>query len=413
MAMRFEHEFTVPVPVEQAWSVLLDVERIAPCLPGAALEKAEGDSFTGRMKVKVGPITVTYRGEAAFENVDEDARTLALRASGREARGSGTANATVTARLRPDDAGGPGRPGTADASDAAGSGGAATGSAASAESGGTAGSATRVTVETSFKVTGRPAQFGRGVMGEVGAKLIDRFAANLAALLEAGEAGPATADTVPLTPVPAPELAVPAQAPPGTPETNGRGTAGTPRTGGQDTVGTPGADGQGTAGTPGTGGRGTTGTPEANGQGTGGTPRTDGQDTVGTPGADGRGTAGRAADGRKESPRHLTAVPSPTETPEGSEASREPERSDTPETAGASGNLAPVTELSPAKAERAAGRDTHPAGTSRTSLTADEEALDLMEIAGIPLLRRAAPLLGAVAGLAVAAWLTRRALRRR
>ncbi|MFI7046479.1 SRPBCC domain-containing protein [Streptosporangium sandarakinum] len=373
MAMRFEHEFTVPVPVEQAWSVLLDVERIAPCLPGAALEKAEGDSFTGRMKVKVGPITVTYRGEAAFENVDEDARTLALRASGREARGSGTANATVTARLRPDDAGGPGRPGAEGTAGTAGSEEVAAGSASSAESGGTAGSATRVTVETSFKVTGRPAQFGRGMMGEVGAKLIDRFAANLAALLEAGETGPATADTVPLPPIPAPESAVPAQAPPGR----------------------------------------TAGTPAANGQGTAGTPRTDGQGRAGTPEANGQATAGRAADGRKESPRHLTAVPSPTETPEGSEASREPERADTPETAGASENLAPVTELSPAGAERAAGRDTHPAGTSRTSLTADEEALDLMEIAGIPLLRRAAPLLGAVAGLAVAAWLTRRALRRR
>ncbi|MGW0071103.1 SRPBCC domain-containing protein [Streptosporangium sandarakinum] len=406
MAMRFEHEFTVPVPVEQAWSVLLDVERIAPCLPGAALEKAEGDSFTGRMKVKVGPITVTYRGEAAFENVDEDARTLALRASGREARGSGTANATVTARLRPDDAGGPGRPGAEGTAGTAGSEEVAAGSASSAESGGTAGSATRVTVETSFKVTGRPAQFGRGMMGEVGAKLIDRFAANLAALLEAGEAGPATADTVPLPPIPAPESAVPAQAPPGR-------TAGTPAANGQGTAGTPRTDGQGTAGARGTGGQKTTGAPEANGQGTGGTPRADGQGPAGTSEADHRGTAGRAADGRKESPRHLTAVPSPTETPEGSEASREPERADTPETAGASENLAPVTELSPAGAERAAGRDTHPAGTSRTSLTADEEALDLMEIAGIPLLRRAAPLLGAVAGLAVAAWLTRRALRRR
>ncbi|GGP95056.1 SRPBCC domain-containing protein [Streptosporangium pseudovulgare] len=433
MAMRFEHEFTVPVPVEQAWSVLLDVERIAPCLPGAALEKAEGDSFTGRMKVKVGPITVTYRGEAAFESVDENARTLALRASGRETRGSGTANATVTARLRPDDAGGPGRPGaegTAGSAGSAGSEGTA-GSASpagSAESGGPAGSATRVTVETSFNVTGRPAQFGRGVMGEVGAKLIDRFAANLAALLEAAEAGPATADTVPLTPVPAPEPAIPAQAPPdrttGTPETNGQGTAGTPRadgqgaagtpgTGGQNTIGTPEANGQGTGGTPRTDGQGTAGTAEADNRGAGGTPRMDGQGAARTPEADDRGTAGRAADGRKESPRHLTAVPSPTETPEGSEASKEPERSDTAETAGASGDLAPVTELSPAGAERAAGRDTHPAGTSRTSLTADEEALDLMEIAGIPLLRRAAPLLGAVAGLAVAAWLTRRALRRR
>ncbi|MEU9835515.1 SRPBCC family protein [Streptosporangium sp. NPDC048047] len=392
MAMRFEHEFTVPVPVEQAWSVLLDVERIAPCLPGAALEKAEGDSFTGRMKVKVGPITVIYRGEAAFENMDEDARTLTLRASGRETRGSGTANATVTARLRSDDAGGPAGP---------------------------ADSATRVVVETSFNVTGRPAQFGRGVMGEVGAKLIDRFAANLAALLEAGEAGPATADTVPLTPVPAPESAVPeeageageaGEAPPGrvtgAPESAVQGTTGAPRTDGRGTAGAPQANGQGTTGAPGTGGQDTDGTSEADGRGT------PGRDTPG------RAADSRGADGRKETARHLTAVPSPTETPEGTEATeateaKEPERPDTPETAEAPVTLAPVTELPPAGAERAAGRDSHPAGTSRTSLTPDEEALDLMEIAGIPLLKRAAPLLAAVAGLAVAAWLTRRALRRR
>src|SRR5882757_4451249 len=98
MAMRFEHEFTVPVPVEQAWSVLLDVERVAPCLPGAALDRVGDDSFTGRMKVKVGPITVTYQGEATFEDVDKDAHSLTIKAAGKEARGSGTAGATVIAR---------------------------------------------------------------------------------------------------------------------------------------------------------------------------------------------------------------------------------------------------------------------------------------------------------------------------
>ena len=98
MAMRFEHEFTVPVPIEQAWAVLLDVERVAPCLPGAALDVFEGDEFTGRMKVKVGPITVTYRGSATFEDVDKDAHTLTMQASGKEARGAGTAAATVKAR---------------------------------------------------------------------------------------------------------------------------------------------------------------------------------------------------------------------------------------------------------------------------------------------------------------------------
>lgn len=147
MAMRFEHEFTVPVPIEQAWAVLLDVERVAPCLPGAALDVFEGDEFTGRMKVKVGPITVTYRGTAKFQDVDKDSYTLTIQASGKEARGSGTASATVKARLRERD------------------------------------EATLVTVETSFNVTGRPAQFGRGVMAEVGGKLIERFADNLAQLI--------------------------------------------------------------------------------------------------------------------------------------------------------------------------------------------------------------------------------------
>ncbi len=156
MAMRFEHEFTVPVPVEQAWPVLLDVERIAPCLPGASIDGVEGNTFTGKMKVKVGPITVAYSGKASFEEIDKDAHKVVLKAAGRETRGSGTANATVNARLHDD------------------------------------GGRTRVTVETSFNVTGRPAQFGRGVMNEVGAKLIDRFAENLAELLR-GDTEAATA----------------------------------------------------------------------------------------------------------------------------------------------------------------------------------------------------------------------------
>ncbi|TYB47580.1 carbon monoxide dehydrogenase [Nonomuraea sp. PA05] len=147
MAMRFEHEFTVPVPIEQAWAVLLDVERVAPCLPGATLDIFEGDEFTGRMKVKVGPITVTYRGTAKFEDVDKDSFSLTIQASGKEARGSGTASATVKAHMEARD------------------------------------EATLVTVETSFNVTGRPAQFGRGVMAEVGGRLIEKFAANLAELL--------------------------------------------------------------------------------------------------------------------------------------------------------------------------------------------------------------------------------------
>ncbi|MGW0802023.1 SRPBCC family protein [Nonomuraea sp. NPDC002799] len=233
MAMRFEHEFTVPVPVEQAWAVLLDVERVAPCLPGATLDIFEGDEFTGRMKVKVGPIVVTYKGSAKFEDVDKDSNTLTIQATGKEARGSGTAAATVKARM-----------------------------AAAGES------TTTVVVETTFNVTGRPAQFGRGVMAEVGGKLIDKFAGNLAALLSEPTVEP---------------MAAPAE---------------------------------------------------------------------------------------DEDERHLSAVP-------------------------------PVPE-----------QDAHPVGTLRTSRTPDEEALDLLELAGQPLLKRLAPVAGAIAALLLLVWVIRRLTRR-
>ncbi|PSK92965.1 carbon monoxide dehydrogenase subunit G [Murinocardiopsis flavida] len=147
MATKLHNEFTVPVPVDEAWEVLLDVERIAPCMPGASLDSVDGDTFTGKVKVKVGPITVTYRGEARFTDKDAATRSVAVDANGKEARGSGTAAAKVTASL-------------------------------SAE-----GDGTRVTVDTDLNVTGRVAQFGRGVMADVSAKLVDRFAANLAAEL--------------------------------------------------------------------------------------------------------------------------------------------------------------------------------------------------------------------------------------
>lgn len=90
MAMRFEHEFTVPVPVERAWTTLLDVERVAPCLPGASVDAVQGDEISGRMKVKVGPITVVYRGKAVFEEIDKDGRTVTMKASGKETKGAGT-----------------------------------------------------------------------------------------------------------------------------------------------------------------------------------------------------------------------------------------------------------------------------------------------------------------------------------
>lgn len=151
MSTRLENEFTVPVPVDRAWATLLDVERVAPCMPGATLDSVEGDTLTGRVKVKVGPVTVTYRGQATFVEKDETRHTVLVEAKGKEARGTGEAQATVRATLH----------------DADGD--------------------TRVEVNTDLNVTGRVAQFGRGVMADVSAKLVDRFATNLAAELRKGE----------------------------------------------------------------------------------------------------------------------------------------------------------------------------------------------------------------------------------
>jgi carbon monoxide dehydrogenase subunit G len=159
MAMEMDHSFTVPVPPERAWDVLLDVEKIAPCMPGATVDEFDGEVVTGRIKVKVGPVSLTYRGTAKFTERDPDARVILLEASGKETRGAGTASATVRATLEP-------------------------------ESGG---DGTTASMHTTMNVTGRPAQFGRGVMVEVGSKLVEQFAQNLRQLIaEDGAAGSGT-----------------------------------------------------------------------------------------------------------------------------------------------------------------------------------------------------------------------------
>ncbi|MEU3344595.1 SRPBCC family protein [Streptomyces sp. NPDC006700] len=138
--MELNHEFTVPVPVDDAWRALLDIERVAPCLPGATVQEYDGTTVTGSVKVKLGPITVNYKGTAVFEEQDEAAHRMVLAASGRETRGQGTARATVTGTLQERDGG------------------------------------TAVSVRTDLTVTGRPAQFGRGVLAEVGDRLVGQFA---------------------------------------------------------------------------------------------------------------------------------------------------------------------------------------------------------------------------------------------
>src|ERR1700755_1895725 len=97
--MELEHSFVIPVPPEQAWGVLLDVEKVAPCMPGATVDSVDGDDVKGRMKIKVGPVALTYAGTARFTEKDERARRVVLEAPGKETRGSGTAAATITSTL--------------------------------------------------------------------------------------------------------------------------------------------------------------------------------------------------------------------------------------------------------------------------------------------------------------------------
>jgi carbon monoxide dehydrogenase subunit G len=168
--MDLEHSFTVPVPEDRAWEVLLDVERVAPCMPGATLQSIDGDVIHGTIKVKVGPISMTYQGTARFTERDPAGHVITLEASGKDTRGAGTASAKVRSMLE-------GK-----------------------------GDETHVVVHTTLNVTGKPAQFGRGVMTEVGGRLIGIFAGNLAQMLAAdnsagaaetgGEAPAVTAEAV-------------------------------------------------------------------------------------------------------------------------------------------------------------------------------------------------------------------------
>jgi uncharacterized protein len=152
MAIELDNSFTVPVPPEKAWDVLLDVERIAPCMPGASVTSVDGDEVTGQVKVKLGPLSLTYKGTAKFTEKDQANHTIAIEASGKETRGAGTASATVHASLKPADNEGD----------------------------------TLVSIHTSLNVTGRPAQFGRSLLPEVSGKLIAQFASNLEAMIAAG-----------------------------------------------------------------------------------------------------------------------------------------------------------------------------------------------------------------------------------
>jgi uncharacterized protein len=155
--VELNNEFRVAVPVAKTWEVLTDVERVAPCLPGATLLSVDGDEFTGAVKVKVGPITVSYKGEAVFQEKDATAQRVVLKASGKETRGNGSAAALVTAQLKDE------------------------------------GDATSVVITTDLTISGKAAQFGRGVLADVSTNLIGQFAKRLEAELLGDSTPSATA----------------------------------------------------------------------------------------------------------------------------------------------------------------------------------------------------------------------------
>ena len=150
--MELHNEFRVAVPAAKVWEVFTDVERVAPCLPGATLLSVDGDDFTGAVKVKVGPITVSYKGIATFQEKDAVAQRVVLKAEGKETRGNGTAAALVTAQLKDE------------------------------------GDSTHVAITTDLAISGKAAQFGRGVLADVSGNLIAQFAKSLEAELLGGAA---------------------------------------------------------------------------------------------------------------------------------------------------------------------------------------------------------------------------------
>lgn len=137
--MKLENEFRVSVPIDRAWEVLTDIPLITPCLPGATLTDHDADEYKGKIKIKVGPVTADYSGSAVFVQRDEASRHVEISASGRDSRGSGNASATITADMTTD------------------------------------GDGTKVSITTDLKISGKVAQFGKGMIAEVSTKLIDQF----------------------------------------------------------------------------------------------------------------------------------------------------------------------------------------------------------------------------------------------
>ena len=160
--MDLNHEFTVNVPVAEAWAILTDLERIAPCLPGAQLTEVEGDTYRGQVKIKVGPILAQFKGQASFVSRDDVAHKASLKGEGRDTTGKGNASAIITAELTS-----------------------------------VTPTSTKCTVHTDLSISGKVAQFGRGALADVSDKLLAQFSENLNQLISAAPApsAPVVAET--------------------------------------------------------------------------------------------------------------------------------------------------------------------------------------------------------------------------
>lgn len=175
--MQLEHTFTVPAAVEDVWAALLEPERVAPCMPGATLTEVDGNTFGGKVKVKLGPVSLQYKGTGEYIETDAATHTVVIKAAGKDARGNGTAAATVTLKLTGD------------------------------------GARTEGTAITDLTITGKPAQFGRGMISDVGGKILEQFASCLSSKLAAAETPAADAPATESPATEAPGAEAPAAAP--------------------------------------------------------------------------------------------------------------------------------------------------------------------------------------------------------
>ncbi|MEU3978850.1 SRPBCC family protein [Streptomyces sp. NPDC026672] len=173
--MKIDNEFGVDVPVERAWEALTDLEGLAPCMPGAQLTGVEGDVYSGKVRIKVGPVISQFSGTARFVEKDEDKHSAVISAAGKDTRGGGNASATITALLRPD------------------------------------GARTLVSVSTDLNISGKLAQFGSGMIKEISEKLFAQFVANVEKQLLAEPAGPAESAESAGSPAPSTPPSAPAQ----------------------------------------------------------------------------------------------------------------------------------------------------------------------------------------------------------